>query len=156
MSTETTSNRLIVIAPFNWMLLNLNDTLYVIDQVGTGLCPVDNTTAYQITEPQIYQICLSFNLNAMLNVYTTTGKHYLVPYEINDTVFTVLSAINELSKTYLQFNPNPKTPDAIKIEKREFEFKYKHVPNKTLNKKRETKIATAVNNYYKTHIDAKK
>lgn len=151
-STLDMSNKLIFIRPFNWLLLNIENALYIIDQVGTGLCAVGTTTAYHVTKEYIYQICLSFDINSMINVYTSSGTHYRIPYEIDGTVFTAISAINELSKFCLQFDSTPKSISNIKITPQEFNFQFsKSVKSKSISP---NKLKT-LENIVKTHNSKK-
>lgn len=145
-STIDSSNKLIFIQPFNWLILNIENNVYIIDQIGTGLCAVGTTTAYHILKDQISQICLSFDINSMINIYTSTGKKYIVPYEIEGTIFTAISAINELSKFCLQFDPLATYNDSkMKITPMEFKLRFtRQVKPKTFTTKQKKNIAKAV------------
>lgn len=146
-STETNSNKLVIIQPFNWMILNINNTLYVIDQIGAGVCGVGTTTAYQVSEDNLFQICLSSDINALVSSYKTSGKFYKIAYELNETTFTVISAINELSKTILQFDPKPIVKSKIKMEPIILRHNFTHVKSKSISQKIQNIANKIINKY---------
>lgn len=116
-STEDVCDRLIVVKPFDWTLWNVRNTLFVINPERPISCELDNVGAIRILSDRMYESCLDVTEKNLTNAYVTpTYSNGIVvkrvPYEIDDNVFTILSAIDRLVELQLLKFDLDARPDA--------------------------------------------
>lgn len=103
-SSETVCDRLIVVEPFDWYVWACRGQLFVLNPEGGSLkCQAGTTPAVRVLEKQFYETCVNLDLDTLLRGYTTTGVYKEVPYRIEGTTFTILSALNILCKDWITF-----------------------------------------------------
>lgn len=104
-STEDKCDRLIQIQPFNWWIWACNGECYVLNPEGGLQCPINNSSAVKILDNQYIETCLNINVDNLINVYKKY-KMYTVDYTIpiDTQKFTILSALNILTKNYITFD----------------------------------------------------
>lgn len=103
-SSDNVCDRLIVIAPFDWYLWAVRGELYILNPEGGIKCAQNTTPAIQVLADQFLETCLKLDLNSILDVYVNGKVPHVVSYEINETTFTILSAINILVRNYIYFD----------------------------------------------------
>lgn len=114
-SSDTVCDRLIVVEPFDWYVWACRGQLFVLNPEGGSVkCQAGTTPAVRVLEKQFYETCVNLDLDTLLRAYTTTGVYKEVPYEIEGTVFTVLSALNILCKDWITFVKSDGEDDASK------------------------------------------
>lgn len=114
-STETVCNRLIVVDPFNWYIWACRGELYVLNPESGIQCNANSTPAIRVFATEFVETCLRISVNAILNSYTLGNTPVIVPYEITDTSFTILSALNILTKSLVTFDKEQTPIDKHKI-----------------------------------------
>lgn len=98
-STEKICDRLIIVRPFDWYILALNNELLILNpEVFTSICPRDSASAIRIDGNERYtEICLNARSNeSVVSSYTNSSRHFHISFDIAGNKFTVLSAINML------------------------------------------------------------
>lgn len=104
-STEKRCDRLIVVYPFEWHIWAIANQLYILNPEGGIICGAGSTPAVKVVRDQFFEVCLKIDYDSLLRGYTegvTPSK--IVPYEINSSTFTVLSALNLLVKGWVTFD----------------------------------------------------
>lgn len=141
-STDNVCNRLILVKPFEWVILAnvghviiLNDTIFE--------CPIGDTPSVMVPSfnPQIADVeesinfrnvCLKGNFAQILISYQTVAPVF-VKFDIEDgqepNKFTILDALNILFKNYITMDPEI---DIFHKNSNRADFKIKHVPNPLL------------------------
>lgn len=109
-SSETLSDRLIFVNPLNFVLLNTNKQIYVIDPTTKVNCLENQTQAVKITKSDnTHQgVCLNFNHLSLISTYKKFPKT-IIDYDLETSngVFTIFTALNVLiSKNLIQFEPS--------------------------------------------------
>lgn len=112
-SSDFICDRLIIVKPFDWILWNTRNILFIINPERPMTCGLDNVGAIRILRDTMYESCLNVTLKNLINSYTSPEYSGVVvkriPYTIEDNTFTVLSAINTLvSLNLLKFDPDMK------------------------------------------------
>jgi len=112
-SSNYICDRLIIVKPFDWMIWNTRNILFIINPERPMTCGFNNVGAIRILRDTMYESCLNVTLKNLINSYTSSEYSGLVvkhiPYNIGDKTFTVLSAINTLvSLNLLKFDPDMK------------------------------------------------
>lgn len=102
-STSTICDRLIIIKPFNWYLWAINNNLYILNPEAGRLCPQGYVSAIQVFSDRFIEICINMPLTGILQHYQLNQTPITVEYTINKNTFTILSAINLLTKKYITF-----------------------------------------------------
>lgn len=106
-STVGVCDRLIVIEPFFWYVWAYRGDLYILNPEGGFTCSTGYTPAIRVLPQQFIETCVSLDFHSILDMYITAGQiPIVVPYEIEDTTFTILSALNILMKKWVTFNTN--------------------------------------------------
>lgn len=103
-STANKCNRVIIVEPFGWYLWAIRGELYILNPESGIRCAHGSTSAIQVFATQFVETCLALDMNSIYLGYINGKTPKIVPYEINDTTFTILSAINILVKEYISFN----------------------------------------------------
>nr|DBA13079.1 TPA: 19kDa protein [Oryctes rhinoceros nudivirus] len=103
-STDEICNRFIVVSPFDWYIWACRGELYILNPESGIKCAPNTTPAVQVLKDQFLETCLKLNLNSILDMYVNGKTPYIVPYEIESTTFTILSALNILMKEYITFH----------------------------------------------------
>lgn len=103
-STENVCNRLIVVSPFDWYIWACREELYILNPEGGIRCAANTTPAIRVYADQFVESCLKINYNTILEEYTKKTHPKIVPYDIEGTTFTILSAINILAEKWITFN----------------------------------------------------
>ncbi|ATZ81492.1 19K protein [Drosophila innubila nudivirus] len=103
-STVNKCNRVIIVEPFGWYLWAIRGELYILNPESGIHCSHGSTSAIQVFATQFVETCLTLDMNSIYLGYINGKTPKIVPYEINDTTFTILSAINILVKEYINFN----------------------------------------------------
>lgn len=134
-STADICDRLIIVSPFDWYIWATQHNLYILNPEGGASCPPNNTPAIQVTRDNFTATCLRISFETILKDYTADVPK-IVPYEIKDTVFTILSALNLLVSDWITFdttnvskitidhirpNANDKNADSLSDNDDEFE-----------------------------------
>lgn len=103
-SSQKLCNRLVVVEPFHWYIWAIRGELYILNPESGVQCGVDSTPAIRVYATQFVETCLKISMNAIIETYTRDLTPTVVSYDINDTTFTILSAINILAKSYITFD----------------------------------------------------
>lgn len=117
-STDEICNRFIVVSPFDWYIWACRGELYILNPESGIKCSPNTTPAVQVLKDQFLETCLKLNLNSILDVYVNGKTPYIVPYEIESTTFTILSALNILMKEYITFHVDDDDDDDDDIQTR--------------------------------------
>lgn len=106
-STLDICNRLIIVEPFQWYILNRGTRLYVLTTEMQLRCASNTIAAVNISPDGRYNsLCMPGNINVLLQEYRKY-KRFDVPYELplpnidGTVIFTIFSAIRLLSKMQL-------------------------------------------------------
>nr|AKH40401.1 putative 19kda protein [Kallithea virus] len=102
-STKTHCNRVIMVEPFGWYLWAIRDELFILNSESGARCPVGSMSAIQVFGTQFVETCLALDMNSIYLGYINGRNPVVVPYEIEGTTFTILSAINILVRNYIYF-----------------------------------------------------
>lgn len=101
-SSKSQCDRLIIIEPFNWILWNTRNNLFVLNSERDIQCTGQNIGAVQMLYDEFYETCLDVSNDYIVKNYmsldsidVTTAR---VPYVIYDRVFKITDAVNELLK----------------------------------------------------------
>lgn len=141
-STEDMCNRLIIVRPFEWVILAnvgqviiLNDTFFdcPLGNTPSVLVPSENPQTEDIQETINFRnVCLKGNFAQILIGYKSVPPVF-VKFDIEDgqerNKFTILDALNILFKRYITMNPQI---DIMHKNENRPNFKVKHVPNPLL------------------------
>lgn len=101
-STRDRCDRLIIVQPFDWQIWAIGGQLYILNPEGSILCGVGSTPAVKVLRDQFIEVCLKIEYDSLLRGYTEgVMPNKVVPYEIEGTTFTVLSALNLLVREYV-------------------------------------------------------
>lgn len=105
LSTNDNCNRLIIIEPFNWIILAANDELYIINEEGAILCDSEQTGVIEIlSRTDFRETCLSIKIDRLLDYYRNKcSKPTIIDYEIQTRRFTIFAALNILCDGFLTF-----------------------------------------------------
>ncbi|AYP97938.1 19K protein [Mauternbach virus] len=103
-SSETNCNRVIIVEPFGWYLWAIRGELYILNPESGIRCSHGSMSAIQVFATQFVETCLTLDMNSIYLGYINGKTPKIVPYEIDDTTFTILSAINILVKNYIHFD----------------------------------------------------
>lgn len=113
-------NRLIVVKPFEWYILNVNRQLYVIDPDRPIKCGESHVSALRILKDTFIECCMSFDFDTLLLSYDVNREqgdseteYVKIPFKITGDRFTVLTAINQLCEEYVDFEPHVKSTRSI-------------------------------------------
>lgn len=105
-SSDTVCNRLITVRPFDWMIWACRGELYILNPEGGVQCSAGHTPAVKVYADQFVETCLTLSYDAIIGSYAKRNgakiKH--VPYEIEGTTFTILTALNMLAKDWITFD----------------------------------------------------
>lgn len=153
-STSDVCNRLIVVAPFDWYIWACRGELYVVNPEGGIRCSPDTTPAVRVFADQFVETCLKLNMSSILEAYTNGKIPKIVPYEINDTTFTVLSALNILMKKWVTFDKNITANTSMRLLQDDDDTNYKtadgakvfHMHGRLLSKDDVVRITTQTTN----------
>lgn len=104
LSTKQACNRLIIVEPFTWYIWAIHGRLFILNPENGLKCFVGSMPAVQVFATQFVETCLKLDMNAMFLKYINGKIPIIVPYEITDTTFTVISALNILVKNYIYFD----------------------------------------------------
>lgn len=102
-SNEKECNRLIIVEPFNWMVLAVSGKLYILNTEGKITCGLNTTKAVIVGDNFYNETCLTNNLSDIISDYTTTSTYKIVPYNLTPN-FNILSALNILAKDWITFD----------------------------------------------------
>jgi len=104
-------DRLIVVRPFEWYLLNTNKQLFLVDPDRPINCGANKVSALRILRDSLIECCLDLSFDSLLQLYDRKDSvpFVRIPFTIKDNHFTIYTAINELALNYLDFEPNPKS-----------------------------------------------
>lgn len=105
-SSNEVCDRLIIVKPFDWVLWAVDKNLYLLNPEGGVHCSIGSTPAVRIYADLFVETCLKLAYTSILSAYKRSGIRKLVPYEINSSTFTILSAINILVKDWITFSPH--------------------------------------------------
>lgn len=101
-STRDQCDRLIIVQPFDWQIWAIGGQLYILNPEGSIVCSVGSTPAVKVLRDQFIEVCLKIEYDSLLRGYTEgVMPSKVVPYEIEGTTFTVLSALNLLVREYV-------------------------------------------------------
>lgn len=103
-SSNDICNRLIIVSPFDWYIWACRGELYILNPEGGLHCAIGSTPAIRVFASQFIETCLKLDMNSILDNYTLGRIPTVVPYDIEGTTFTVLSALNILMKSYITFD----------------------------------------------------
>ncbi|UDM55414.1 Pif-4 [Phenacoccus solenopsis nudivirus] len=114
-TVDADCDRLIIVKPFDWYLLNVNRQLFVLEPERPINCTPSQMSALRILRSSFIECCLGVNLETLLASYVQPNivPFVRVPYTIKADRFTVLTAINELCKKYIDFEPDIKNSVAL-------------------------------------------
>lgn len=104
-STKNVCDRLIRVMPFDWWIWACRNELFILNPEGSIKCAAGSTPAVQVFASQFIETCLSVSFDSIVNSYTRL-RSKIVPYEIENDTFTVLSALNLLVKEWIAFDAN--------------------------------------------------
>lgn len=96
-STPERADRLFIIMPFQFILLNHNRNLYVLDPYSPIKCSPNQATGVKMMKDRYQATCLTSTLNSIMKVYKRYPKqiiYYDIP--IDTKTFTIFSTINIL------------------------------------------------------------
>lgn len=102
-SSETVCNRLITVRPFDWTFWACRGELYILNPEGGIRCSAGRTPAVRVYADRFVETCLTLSYDAIIGAYSKAKVKY-VPYEIEGTTFTVLTALNALAKEWITFD----------------------------------------------------
>lgn len=105
-SSDTVCNRLITVRPFDWTIWACRGELYILNPEGGIQCSAGRTPAVKVYGDRFVETCLTLSYDTIIGSYSTNNgakiKH--VPYEIEGTTFTILTALNILAKDWITFD----------------------------------------------------
>lgn len=105
-SSNTVCNRLITVRPFDWMIWACRGDLYILNPEGGIQCSAGHTPAVKVYADQFVETCLTLSYDTIISSYSKNNgakiKH--VPYEIEGSTFTILTALNILAKDWITFD----------------------------------------------------
>lgn len=117
-SSDAVCDRLIVVEPFDWYVWACRGQLFVLNPEGGSVkCQAGTTPAVRVLERQFYETCVNLDLDTLLRGYTTTGVLKEVPYDIEGTTFTILSALNILCKEWITFEKDDDEAPKIRVRR---------------------------------------
>lgn len=141
-STTKICNRLIIIAPFDWYVWACRGELYILNPESGIRCSPSSTPAVRVFADHFVETCLQLDFNSIIDVYTRGQIPTMIPYEITETTFTILSALNILMKKWITFD---KETDPI--------VKLNHLPTNDTTTTTTTTATTNNHNRTKRSID---
>lgn len=101
-STTERCDRLIIVRPFDWYIWAIGEQVYILNPEGSIRCDTGSTSAVKVLKTQFLEVCLKIGYDSLLRGYTEGAMpSKIVPYDIDGTTFTVLSALNLLVKEYV-------------------------------------------------------
>lgn len=105
-SSNTVCNRLITVRPFDWTIWACRGELYILNPEGGIQCSAGRTPAVRVYADQFVETCLTLSYDTIIGSYSKRNgakiKH--VPYEIEGSTFTILTALNVLAKDWITFD----------------------------------------------------
>lgn len=103
-STETVCDRLVVVRPFDWYVWACRGHLYILNPEGGIRCSQGHTPAVQVyADDHLVETCMTMSYEAIRNVYAG-AKTKTIPYKIEGSTFTVLTALELLAKKWITFD----------------------------------------------------
>lgn len=115
LSTETVCNRLIVVAPFDWYVWAFRGEVYILSPERGTRCADYSAPAVQVFADRFVETCLTVDLDSILHQYVETIVPVMVPYEITERTFTILSALNLLFKRWIPLTTEDATTGQRKV-----------------------------------------
>lgn len=116
-SSERRCDRLIIVQPFDWYVWAIGGQLYILNPEGSIMCGTGCTPAVKVLKRQFLEVCLKIGYDSLLRGYTEgVAPSKIVPYEIESTTFTILSALNLLVKEYVTLSDTEPTKLEHRIE----------------------------------------
>lgn len=141
-STQTACNRLIIVQPFDWLILARNGSVYVITDLQYE-CPIGSCTAVKLHRDQslFKYVCLNETSTNIIDIFKSTSRLIIKePYDIKELQsvkdrFNVLDCINYLlEKGYVQIMDEREYKGRSKRSKRSTDSRsidYKSIDSKS-------------------------